>query len=53
MLWGAAWLRRATGSDNYLEYLVNNRETFGVDYNYLDFGWDSKFGGVDVLIAKV
>ncbi|CDY41954.1 BnaA01g05260D [Brassica napus] len=52
LLWGAAWLRRATGSDNYLEYLVNNRETFGVDYNYLDFGWDSKFGGVDVLIAK-
>ncbi|CAH8344339.1 unnamed protein product [Eruca vesicaria subsp. sativa] len=52
LLWGAAWLRRATGSDDYLEYLVKNRESFGVDYNYMDFGWDSKFVGIDVLVAK-
>ncbi|KAG5395384.1 hypothetical protein IGI04_025347 [Brassica rapa subsp. trilocularis] len=52
LLWGAAWLRRATGNDYYLEYLVNNRQAFGQDFNYLEFGWDNKYGGVNVLIAK-
>ncbi|KAL0763997.1 endoglucanase 23-like [Brassica napus] len=52
LLWGAAWLRRATGDDYYLEYLVNNRQAFGQDFNYLEFGWDNKYGGVNVLIAK-
>ncbi|KFK30485.1 hypothetical protein AALP_AA7G267500 [Arabis alpina] len=52
LLWGAAWLRRATGDDFYLNYLVNNREAFGADFNYFEFGWDNKVGGVNVLIAK-
>lgn len=53
MLWGAAWLRRATGEDYYLTYLVNNRQAFGANFNYLEFGWDNKVGGLNVLIAKV
>ncbi|EOA18196.1 hypothetical protein CARUB_v10006679mg [Capsella rubella] len=52
LLWGAAWLRRATGIDYYLTYLVNNRQAFGADFNYLEFGWDNKVGGVNVLIGK-
>ncbi|KAL1190247.1 Endoglucanase 23 [Cardamine amara subsp. amara] len=52
LLWGAAWLRRATGKDYYLKYLVNNRQAFGEDVNYLEFGWDNKIGGLNVLIAK-
>ncbi|CAH2075888.1 unnamed protein product [Thlaspi arvense] len=52
LLWGAAWLRRATGDDYYLKYLVNNRQPFGADYDIDEFGWDNKFGGVHVLVAK-
>ncbi|CAN8328826.1 unnamed protein product [Cochlearia groenlandica] len=52
LLWGAAWLRRATGDDVYLNYLVRYRQAFGSDFNYLEFGWDDKIGGVNVLIAK-
>ncbi|XP_010431848.1 PREDICTED: endoglucanase 23 [Camelina sativa] len=52
LLWGAAWLRRATGLDYYLTYLLNNRQAFGANNNYLEFGWDNKVGGVNVLIAK-
>ncbi|VVB09654.1 unnamed protein product [Arabis nemorensis] len=52
LLWGAAWLRRATGDDFYLMYLVKNRQVFGADFNYFEFGWDNKVGGVNVLIAK-
>ncbi|XP_010446419.1 PREDICTED: endoglucanase 23 [Camelina sativa] len=53
LLWGAAWLRRATGIDYYLTYLMNNRQAFGANNNYyFEFGWENKLGGVNVLIAK-
>ncbi|XP_020872327.1 endoglucanase 22 [Arabidopsis lyrata subsp. lyrata] len=52
LLWGAAWLRRATGKDSYIKYLVDNRQSFGSDSNYFEFGWDNKVGGVNVLVAK-
>ncbi|XP_010444884.1 PREDICTED: endoglucanase 22-like [Camelina sativa] len=52
LLWGAAWLRRATGQDSYLKYLVDNRQSFGEDFNYFEFGWDNKVGGINVLVAK-
>ncbi|CAL9228626.1 unnamed protein product [Arabidopsis halleri] len=57
LLWGAAWLRRATGKDSYIKYLPmfscsDNRQSFGSDSNYFEFGWDNKVGGVNVLVAK-
>ncbi|CAL9228625.1 unnamed protein product [Arabidopsis halleri] len=52
LLWGAAWLRRATGEDYYLTYLVTNGQVFGANFNYFEFGWDNKVGGVNVLVAK-
>ncbi|ESQ53147.1 hypothetical protein EUTSA_v10027420mg, partial [Eutrema salsugineum] len=52
LLWGAAWLRRATGEDSYIKYLADNRQSFGADFNYYEFGWDNKVGGVNVLVAK-
>ncbi|CAD5330355.1 unnamed protein product [Arabidopsis thaliana] len=52
LLWGAAWLRRATGKDSYIKYLVENSQSFGSDSNYFEFGWDNKVGGVNVLVAK-
>ncbi|XP_013595198.1 PREDICTED: endoglucanase 22-like [Brassica oleracea var. oleracea] len=52
LLWGAAWLRRATSKASYIKYLVDNRHSLGADFNYYEFGWDNKVGGVNVLVAK-
>ncbi|CAA7020648.1 unnamed protein product [Microthlaspi erraticum] len=52
LLWGAAWLRRATGGDSYINYLVDNRQSFNADFNCFEFGWDNKVGGLNVLVAK-
>lgn len=53
MLWGAAWLRRASYDDNYLKYLQNNGKTLGADENINEFGWDNKHAGLNVLVSKV
>ncbi|XP_059654070.1 endoglucanase 24-like [Cornus florida] len=52
LLWGAAWLRRATQSDSYLNYLQNNGKTLGADDNINEFGWDNKHAGLNVLVSK-
>ena len=53
MLWGAAWLRRATKDDNFLNYLQSNGKTLGADDNINEFGWDNKHAGLNVLVSKV
>ncbi|XP_060168494.1 endoglucanase 24-like [Lycium barbarum] len=52
LLWGAAWLRRATQGDNYLSYVQQNRQTLGADDNIDEFGWDNKHAGLNVLVSK-
>ncbi|KAJ3690697.1 hypothetical protein LUZ61_019861 [Rhynchospora tenuis] len=52
LLWGAAWLRRASEEDNYLEYIQNNGKTLGAEENINEFGWDNKHAGINVLISK-
>lgn len=52
LLWGAAWLRRATQDDSYLNYIQNNRKTLGADDNINEFGWDNKHAGLNVLVSK-
>ncbi|WCJ40899.1 glycosyl hydrolase 9B18 [Euphorbia peplus] len=52
LLWGAAWLRRASGGDTYLTYLQNNGKTLGADENINEFGWDNKHAGLNVLVSK-
>lgn len=53
MLWGAAWLRRATQKDTYLNYIESNGKTLGADENINEFGWDNKHAGLNVLVSKV
>lgn len=53
MLWGAAWLRRASEEDTYLEYIQNNGKTLGAEENINEFGWDNKHAGLNVLVSKV
>ncbi|KAJ6985637.1 endoglucanase 24-like [Populus alba x Populus x berolinensis] len=52
LLWGAAWLRRASSDDTYLSYLQNNGKTLGADDNINEFGWDNKHAGLNVLVSK-
>lgn len=53
LLWGAAWLRRATEDDTYLNYVESNAHTLGADDNINEFGWDNKHAGLNVLVSKV
>ncbi|KAE8008602.1 hypothetical protein FH972_005099 [Carpinus fangiana] len=52
LLWGAAWLRRATNEETYLNYLQSNGQTLGADENVNEFGWDNKHAGLNVLVSK-
>ncbi|XP_074338025.1 endoglucanase 24-like [Apium graveolens] len=52
LLWGAAWLRRASQDGSYLSYIQNNGKTFGADDNINEFGWDNKHAGLNVLVSK-
>ncbi|KAK9000420.1 hypothetical protein V6N11_080920 [Hibiscus sabdariffa] len=52
LLWGAAWLRRASQDNSYLNYIENNGKTLGADDNINEFGWDNKHAGLNVLVSK-
>lgn len=53
LLWGAAWLRRASQDDSFLNYIQNNGKILGADDNINEFGWDNKHAGLNVLVSKV
>ncbi|KAJ1384580.1 Six-hairpin glycosidase superfamily [Sesbania bispinosa] len=50
LVWGAAWLLKATKLPyywNYIEQNIQNLKNFG------EFGWDSKDAGINVLVSKL
>ncbi|RAL51638.1 hypothetical protein DM860_010356 [Cuscuta australis] len=52
LLWAAAWLFRATGKNEYLEYLVLQGEALrGTGESVKEFSWDNKYAGVQVLVS--
>jgi len=53
LLWGAAWLRRATQDESYINYVASNAHTLGADDNINEFGWDNKHAGLNVLVSRV
>ncbi|XP_043718085.1 endoglucanase 4-like [Telopea speciosissima] len=64
LLWGAAWLYKASNSQYYWNYVLNNihnLETTVVqnkDYAYgggrfAEFGWDTKDAGLNILVSKL
>ncbi|KZV35180.1 endo-glucanase 2 family protein [Dorcoceras hygrometricum] len=53
LLWGAAWLYKATNDPYYLNYLGNNGDSLGgTGWAMTEFGWDVKYAGVQTLVAK-
>lgn len=52
LLWGAAWLHRATKDHSYISYIQINGKTLGADENINEFGWDNKHAGINILVSK-
>lgn len=52
LLWGAAWLHRATRNPAYLNYIQVNGQTLGADESDNTFGWDNKHVGARILLSK-
>ncbi|XP_064975364.1 endoglucanase 3-like [Musa acuminata AAA Group] len=48
LLWGAAWLYKATRNSSYLRFA----QSLGINYNSETFSWDSKIPGAAVLLAR-
>lgn len=53
MLWGAAWLHKATKNPMYLDYIKVNGQILGADVIDNTFGWDNKHVGARILLSKV
>ena len=53
LLWGAAWLHKATRRRKYREYIVKNEVILRAGDTINEFGWDNKHAGINVLISKV
>ncbi|KAL0312542.1 UNVERIFIED_CONTAM: Endoglucanase [Sesamum radiatum] len=49
LLWAAAWLYKASGDSNYLNYVSTNQDW---SKPASEFSWDSKFAGAQTLLAK-
>ncbi|KAK9076560.1 hypothetical protein SSX86_004894 [Deinandra increscens subsp. villosa] len=52
LLWGAAWLHKATRSPKYLNYIQENGQTLGGGETDNTFGWDNKHAGARILLSK-
>ncbi|KAL8144246.1 hypothetical protein V2J09_017278 [Rumex salicifolius] len=54
LLWAALWLYKATQNKFYLDYVVKNAIDFGgTTWSILEFSWDVKFAGVQILASML
>lgn len=52
LLWGAAWIHRASQNASYLAYIQSNGHTLGADDDDYSFSWDDKRPGTKILLSK-
>ncbi|KAL6839634.1 hypothetical protein ACP4OV_030573 [Aristida adscensionis] len=52
LLWGAAWLHKASRRREYREYIRRNEVVLHAGDTINEFGWDNKHAGINVLISK-
>ncbi|KAL6187038.1 hypothetical protein ACLB2K_043154 [Fragaria x ananassa] len=52
LLWGAAWLHKASRRRQYREYIVRNEVILRAGDTINEFGWDNKHAGINILISK-
>ncbi|XP_057790994.1 endoglucanase 5-like [Salvia miltiorrhiza] len=54
LLWAALWLYRATDNVTYLNYAIQNGESFGgTTWAITEFSWDVKYAAVQAIAAMV
>ncbi|OMO85840.1 Glycoside hydrolase, family 9 [Corchorus capsularis] len=53
LVWGAVWLFRATKAPYYWNYIQANVQNLEKSGSVLEFGWDSKHAGINVLVPKL
>ena len=51
LLWGAAWLHKATKNPAYLNYIQVKGQTLGVDETDNTFRWDNQHVGARILFS--
>ncbi|XP_065870696.1 endoglucanase 8-like [Euphorbia lathyris] len=49
LVWGAAWMYKATNDQKYWNYVQTNINN--MDGNFAEFGWDTKDAGINVLVS--
>ncbi|CAJ1934323.1 unnamed protein product [Sphenostylis stenocarpa] len=50
LIWGAAWLYKATETTSYWDFVKANIQS--IDNNNFEFGWDCKNAGINVLVSQ-
>ncbi|XP_022643088.1 endoglucanase 8 [Vigna radiata var. radiata] len=50
LVWGAAWLLKATKRPYYFDYIDQNIHNLK---SFAEFGWDTKDAGINVLLSKL
>lgn len=54
MIWGGAWLFKATKEAKYGNYVLENMHMIlGNSVGYAEFGSDTKHAGINILVSKV
>ncbi|VEP12732.1 putative endoglucanase [Hyella patelloides LEGE 07179] len=52
LIWGATWLHKATGEQQYLDKAKQYAQQYGINPGYSTLSWDSKNAGSLVLLAQ-
>ncbi|KAJ4981546.1 hypothetical protein NE237_032383 [Protea cynaroides] len=54
LLWGALWLFKATGNEDYFNYVIKNADSFGgTGWAITEFSWDMKYAGVQIIASML
>ncbi|KAB2072873.1 hypothetical protein ES319_A07G046800v1 [Gossypium barbadense] len=53
LVWGAAWLLRATKAPHYRNYVLANIQNLDKSSSFAEFGWDTKHAGINVLVSRL
>lgn len=54
LLWAALWLYKATDNSHYLNYALQNAQSFGgITWAISEFSWDVKYAGLQLLASTV
>jgi len=49
LIWGAAWLYKASNDENYMNFVKSNIQSL----QPYEFGWDAKHAGINVIVSQV